>query len=122
MYEGFRQEVKTFFVRGLMFPNEEVFSSALVHGAVGSVRCSSPLGAVLHSGIASSLCLPVAPVTGVFVGFRPPHRPPRIRMVDAIARWVNGEMKDTTTTRWTGWRAHGRGRRRRLRIRNRWRR
>ena len=42
MYEGFAGEVKTFFVRGLMFPNEEVFSSSLAHGAVGSVGCSSP--------------------------------------------------------------------------------
>ena len=51
MNEDFPGEVKTFFVRGLMFPNEEVFSSALAHGAVGSVGCSSPLGAALHSGI-----------------------------------------------------------------------
>ena len=36
MYEGFPGEVKTFFVRGLMFPNEEVFSSSLAQGAVGS--------------------------------------------------------------------------------------
>ena len=39
MYEGFPGEVKTFFVRRLLFPNEEVFSSALVHGAVGSGGC-----------------------------------------------------------------------------------
>ena len=56
MYEGFPREVKTFLVRGLMFPNVEVFSSALVHGAVGYVGCSSPLGAALHSGIAGSFC------------------------------------------------------------------
>ena len=54
MYEGFPGEVKTTFVRGWMFPNKEGFSSALAHGAVGSVRCSSPLGAALHSGIAGS--------------------------------------------------------------------
>ena len=36
MYEGFPGEVKTFFVRGLMFPNEEVFSSSLAHGAVSA--------------------------------------------------------------------------------------
>ena len=62
MYEGFPGEVKTFFVRGLMFPNEEVFSSALAHGAVGSVGCSSPLGAALHSGIAGSFCFSVVPL------------------------------------------------------------
>ena len=45
MYEGLPGEVKTFFVRCLMFPNEEVFPSALAHRAVGSLRCSSPLGA-----------------------------------------------------------------------------
>ena len=60
MYEGFPGEVKTFFVRGLMFPNEEVFSSSLAHGAVGSVGCSSPLGVALHSGIAGSFCFSVA--------------------------------------------------------------
>ena len=54
MYEGFPGEVKTFFVRGLMFPSKEVLSSALVHGARGSVGCSSPVGATLHSGIAGS--------------------------------------------------------------------
>ena len=32
MYEGFPGEVKLFFVRGLMFPNEEVFSSSWAHG------------------------------------------------------------------------------------------
>ena len=46
MYEGFPGEVKTLFVRGLMFPNEEVFSPSLAHGAVGSVGCSSPSGVV----------------------------------------------------------------------------
>ena len=62
MYEGFPGEVKTFFVRGWMFPNKEVFSSALVHGAVGSVGCSSPLGAALHSGIAGSFCFSAVPL------------------------------------------------------------
>ena len=61
---------------------------------------------------------------GVFVVFLPPPRPPRIRtsvrMVDAIVGWVDGERKDTATTRWTGWRAHGRRRHRRFRISNRW--
>ena len=33
MYEAFPGEVKTFLFRGSMFPNEEVFSSALVHGS-----------------------------------------------------------------------------------------
>ena len=56
MYEGFPGEVKTLFLRGLMFPSEEVFSSALVHGAVGSVGCSSPLGAALQSRIAGCFC------------------------------------------------------------------
>ena len=50
------------FREGLMFPNEEVFSSALVHGAVGSVGCSSPLGAALHSGIAGSFCFSAVPL------------------------------------------------------------
>ena len=48
MYEGFPGEVKTFFVGGLVFCIEEVFSSALVQGALGSMGCSSPLGAALH--------------------------------------------------------------------------
>ena len=65
MYEGLPGEVKTFFVRGLMFPNEEVFSSALVHGAVGPVGCSSPLGAALHSGIAGSFCFSAVPLREV---------------------------------------------------------
>ena len=56
MYEGFPGEVKRFFVRGLMFPNEGVFSSSLAHRAVGSVGCSSPLGVALHSGPAGSFC------------------------------------------------------------------
>ena len=65
-------------------------------------------------------------VIGVFVVFLPPPRPPPIRtsvrMMDAIVGWVGGERKDTPTTRCTGWRGHGRRRRRRLRIRNGWRR
>ena len=79
VYEGFPWEVKTFFVRGSMFPDEEVFSSAPVHGAVGSVGCSLPLGTALHSGIAVSLCFSAVPpprsrflVMGVFVMFLPP--------------------------------------------------
>ena len=106
MYEGFPGEVKTFFVRGLMFPNEEVFSSSLAHGAVGSVGCSSPLGVALHSGTARSFCFSPPRCrflgVGVFVVFFPPPRPPRIRtsvrMVDAIVGWVDGERKDTPTT------------------------
>ena len=62
MYEGFPGEVKTFFVRGWLFPNDEVFSSALVRGALGSVGCSSPLGAALHSGIAGSFCFSAVPL------------------------------------------------------------
>ena len=99
MHEGFPGEVKTFFVRGLMFPNEEVFSSSLAHGAVGSVGCSSPLGVALHWGIAGSFWFLKV---GVFVVFFPPPRPPQIRtsvrMVDAIVGWVDGERKDTPTT------------------------
>ena len=62
MYQGFPGEVKTSFLRGWMFPSEEVFSSALVHGALGSVGCSSPLGAALHSGIAVYFCFSAAPL------------------------------------------------------------
>ena len=65
MYEGFPGEVKTFFVRGLMFPNEEVFSPSLAHGAVGSVGCSSPLGVALHSGTARSFCFSAIPLHDV---------------------------------------------------------
>ena len=43
-------------------PNEEVFSSALDHGAIGFVGCSSPLGAALHSEIAGSFCFSAAPL------------------------------------------------------------
>ena len=62
MYKRFPGEVKTFFVRRLMFLNVEVFSSALVHGAVGSVGCSWPLGTALCSRIAGSLCFPAVPL------------------------------------------------------------
>ena len=62
-----------------MFPNEEVFSSSLAHGAVGSVGCSSPLGVALHSGTARSFCFSAIPLhdigslgVGVFVVFFPP--------------------------------------------------
>ena len=56
VYEGYPGQVKTFFVRGSMFPNEEALSSAPVHGAIGSEVYSSLLGTALHSGIAGSLC------------------------------------------------------------------
>ena len=62
MYEGFPGEVKTFFVTGLMFSDDDVVSSALAHGAVDSVGCSSPLGAALHSGIAGPFCLLTVPL------------------------------------------------------------
>ena len=65
MYEGFPGEVETFFVRGCMFPDEEVFSSALVHRTVGSVGCSWPLGTALHSGIAGSFCFSAVPLQEV---------------------------------------------------------
>ena len=55
-------EVKIFFVTGLMFPNEEEFSSAPVHGAVGSEGYSSPLGAALHLGIAGFFCFSAVPL------------------------------------------------------------
>ena len=49
---------------------------------------------------------------GVFVVFLPPPRPPRVRpsgrMLHAIAGLVDRQRKDTTTTGWTRWRAHGR--------------
>ena len=60
--EIFPGEVKTFFVRGLMFSNDKVFSPALAHGAVGPVGCCSPLGAALHSGIAGSFCFSAVPL------------------------------------------------------------
>ena len=56
MYEDFPGEVKTFFVRGLMFPNEEEFSSAPVHPAVCSWGYFSLLGTDFHLGIAGSFC------------------------------------------------------------------
>ena len=42
VYEGFPGEGIIFFVRGLMLPNEDEFSSAPVHGALGSEKYSSP--------------------------------------------------------------------------------
>ena len=62
MYEGFPGEVKTFFVRGVMFPNEEEFSSAPVHGALGSEGYSSLLGTAFHSAIAGSFCFSAVPL------------------------------------------------------------
>ena len=56
MYVGFLGEEKMFSVRGLMFANKQDFASAPVHVAVGSRGYSSPLGPVLHSGIAGSFC------------------------------------------------------------------
>ena len=110
VYEGFPGGVKTFFLRGWMFPNEEESSSTLVHGAAGSKGTCLPLGAPLHSGLEGSFCLLAAClhevgslVVGVFVVFLPPHRPPRIRtsvrMVDAIVGRVDGERQNIPTTR-----------------------
>ena len=62
MYEGFPGEVKTFLGRGLMFSNEEEFSSAPFHGAVSFERFSLPLGAAPHSGIAGSFCFSAVPL------------------------------------------------------------
>ena len=83
MYECFPGEVQTFFVRGLMFPNEEVFSPSLAHEAVGSVGCFSLLGVALNSGIAGPFCFSAIPLHevaswgwGVFVVFFPRPRPP----------------------------------------------
>ena len=45
-----------------MFPNKEEFSSAPVHGAVGSEGYSSLLGTALHSGIADSFCFSAVPL------------------------------------------------------------
>ena len=56
MYQSFPGEVKAFFVRRFMFPNEEEFSSAPVHGAAGSEWYSPLPGTALHSGIAASFC------------------------------------------------------------------
>ena len=108
MYGGFPGEVKTFFVRGLMFPNEEVFSSSLAHGAVGSVGCSPPLGVAIHSRIAGSFCfwaIPLHEVGSLRWGCswcsslppRPPGIRKSVRMVDAIVGWVDRERKDTPT-------------------------
>ena len=54
-----------------MFPNEEEFSSAPVHGGVGSKGYCSPLGAALHSGIAGSFCFSAIPLHDV--GSTPGH-------------------------------------------------
>ena len=62
MSEGFPREVKTFFVRGLMSPNENKFSTAPGHGAVGSEGYSSLLGTALHAGIAGPFCFSAVPV------------------------------------------------------------
>ena len=56
VYGGLPGEVKTFFLRGWMFPNEEESSSAPVHGDVGSEGSCSLSGTALHSGIAGSFC------------------------------------------------------------------
>ena len=65
-------------MRGLIFPNEEEFSSAPVHGAVGSEGYSSLLGTALHSAIAGPFCFleiplhKVGPGDGVFMKAPPP--------------------------------------------------
>ena len=115
-----------------MFPNEEVFSSALVHGGrrlrgvFFALRRRPPLGdSMIFLLFGGSPPRSRFLEMGMFVPFFPPLRPPRIgtsvRMVHAIAGWVDGERKDITTARWTRWRTHGRRRLRRRRIRNRWR-
>ena len=62
MYEGFPGEVNTFFLRELMLPKEEEFSSPPVHGAVGFQGYSSLLGTAFHSGIAGSFCFSAVPL------------------------------------------------------------
>ena len=62
MYKGFLGEVKTFFVRGLLLPNEEEFSSAPVHGAVGCAGYFSLLGTAFHSRIANFFCFSADPL------------------------------------------------------------
>ena len=68
MYEGLLGEVKTFFLTGLMFPNEEEYSSTPVQGAVGSEGYSALLGTALHSGTADSFSFSAAPVHDRVVG------------------------------------------------------
>ena len=107
MYEGFPGEVKTFFVRGLMFPNEKVFSSSLAHGAVGSVGFSSPLGVALHSETAGSFCFSAIPLhdvgslgVEVFVVFLPPPSatPNSDKRSDGRCnRWMGGRRKEGHT-------------------------
>ena len=62
MSEGFPGEVKIFFVRGMMFPNEEEFSPAPLHGAVGSEGSSSLLGTAFHPEIAGSFWFSAVPL------------------------------------------------------------
>ena len=62
MYEGLPGGVKTFLVRGLIFPNEEEFSFAAVRQAVGSKGYSPLSGTALHSVIAGSFCFSEAPL------------------------------------------------------------
>ena len=82
MYEIFPAEVKTFSVRGLMFPNEKEFSSAPVHGAVGSEGYSSLLGTASLRDSRFVLFFGGSPprsgflVMAGFVMFLPPRRPP----------------------------------------------
>ena len=66
-----------------MFPNEEVFSSSLAHGAVGSVGCSSPLGDALHGDSRFLLLFGGSPPRSRFLGvgvfvvlFPPPSATP----------------------------------------------
>ena len=82
MYKEFPGEVKAFFVRGLMFPNEEEFSSAPVHGAVSPEGYSSLLGTARDSRFL--LFVGASPpksgflVIGVFAVFLHPLQPPGI--------------------------------------------
>ena len=80
-----------------MFRNEEVFSSSLAHGAVGSVGYSSPLGVALHSGTARFFCFSAIPLhdVGSWVGLGwvkassgPPG--PRISPFPARHNWSGG--------------------------------
>ena len=48
-----------------MFPNEEEFSSAPVHGAVGSEGYSPVLGTALHLGIAGFFHFVAVPLNKV---------------------------------------------------------
>ena len=130
MYEGLPGEVKTFSVRGMMFPNEEESSSTSVPRArrlrevLLTLRHRPPLGdSRLLLFLGGSPPRSGFFVIGVFLLFIPPPRPAggrtTVRIKDAIAGWVVRERKHTTTTRCTGWRAHGRRTCRRLSFRNR---